>query len=194
MAGRPVHLTQAGAPTLRDRLWSVMRERRNEWLTLNEIMIAIGERVSKGTIRDYLLGYAKAGYVEATKPERFQRAQYRLLHDVGVDAPRIKKDGTEAPLPGRTRMWRAMRILKRFSIQELLAHTVGGEPIAEAEAETYCRTLARAGYLQGPGEDGRYVIVPARWSGPRAPMVQRTRVVWDPNLGKIVWPTHMEAD
>lgn len=193
MAGRPVHLTPAGAPTLRDRLWRVLRERQQDWLTLREIMIAMDIQANRSTIRGYLKGYAAAGYVEVADAERFQFARYRLVRDVGVDAPRVKRDGTEAPTPGRTRMWRAMRILKRFSPAELAAHAAG-EPIAEAEAESYCKMLAKAGYLRGKGEDGRYDVVPARLSGPKAPMIQRTHVVWDPNLGRIVWPTHLEAD
>lgn len=34
----------------------------------------------------------------------------------------------------------------------------------------------------------RAIAIAARYSGPKAPQVQRVQQVFDPNLGKVVWP------
>ena len=58
--------------------------------------------------------------------------------------------------------------------------------------------LQRAGYLKvavskGPYRRARYMLIPARNSGPQAPLIQRIKQVYDPNLGKVVWPRQVGA-
>ncbi|MEW6490806.1 MAG: hypothetical protein AB1578_23205, partial [Thermodesulfobacteriota bacterium] len=64
------------------------------------------------------------------------------------------------------------------SIEE---HVVG-----EADAEHYCRYLAKAGYLARVGHR-RYRHLPRRRTGPLPPQIQRVRQVFDPNTGEVVW-------
>ncbi len=65
-------------------------------------------------------------------------------------------------------------------------------PVAVQEAAFYCQYLARAGYLVvtaegGPNRATRFRLLPSRYSGPRAPQIQRIRQVWDANKQEVVW-------
>lgn len=87
--------------------------------------------------------------------------------------------------PLRTKLWRAMRILREFTIGDLLAVC---EVSSRASVNTFCFELRRAGYLmqrRSPRKHGesRYRLL--RDSGPESPVRVRTRhLFWDPNDGK----------
>jgi hypothetical protein len=63
--------------------------------------------------------------------------------------------------------------------------------IKEATAEKYLRHLRDAGYLiQVKGSRSCAVMwrfLPSMHTGPRAPMIQRVKRVWDQNLKKVMW-------
>lgn len=194
MPRNPVHLTPAGCPTSRDVLWAEARKLK----TFTIADLAKAARVKHGTAHEYVRGLVAAGYLElqgkAQAPDascsRFQRNLYRLVHDCGIEAPRVRRDGSELPASGRERMWRTMRVLGDFTVHDLVIHaSAGGPAVAHQEAETYCRWLARAGYLRasGKGEAVRFRFIKTRYSGPRPPMIQRVHRLWDPNLGKVVY-------
>ena len=115
--------------------------------------------------------------------------RYELVKD-SLEAPRVRSDGSFVTQGrGRQNMWRSMQILKRFTLSDLVAGSSTEEhPISWAEAEHYTAYLARAGYLKkaGRGMTSSYLLV--RNTGPKAPMIQRIRQVWDQNLKKVVWP------
>jgi hypothetical protein len=75
-------------------------------------------------------------------------------------------------------------------------------PISQASAKTYVLALASAGYLEcvqpavkgGKALPARYRLIPAMDSGHRAPMIQRTKSVFDPNLNKVVWSERKGMD
>jgi len=96
-------------------------------------------------------------------------------------------------------MWGTMhRLYERadFSILELVATASTSKcAISEESATAYVRALAKAGYLRCtvPAKRSRkpivarYTLIPSKYSGPRAPMVQRTLAVFDPNENRVVW-------
>lgn len=202
MPRKPAHLTPAGAPTSRDLLWVEMRRRRR--FTMAEIADKVG--VERETAKDFFHGLAAAGYLvpdgeepaPGVHPNKYgSRTIYVLARDCGVDAPRVRRDGTEFPASGRERMWRTMRAMGEFSARDLAAHaSAGGAQVAVAEADTYCKYLRRAGYLRvsGSGQEARFRFIPSRYTGPRPPMIQRVRRIWDPNLGKVVWEAKPKED
>ena len=57
--------------------------------------------------------------------------------------------------------------------------------VGVAEAAEYCRYLHMAGYLTKRG--GAYQMHATAFTGPHAPMIQRTRRVWDPNRNEVRW-------
>ena len=71
--------------------------------------------------------------------------------------------------------------------------------VSEASADDYIIFLHRAGYLKmiAPAKVGgfskvrekaRYRFLSHKNTGPKAPMIQRVKHVYDPNLEQVVWP------
>ncbi|MGB8414424.1 MAG: hypothetical protein WCE23_16535 [Candidatus Binatus sp.] len=87
-----------------------------------------------------------------------------------------------APSAARERMWKAMRILRRFQIGELLQVA---EIARRKAAERYLRDLTGADYLRIEKrvrgcEGSVYVLI--RNTGPFAPRVGRKGLTIDPNI------------
>ncbi len=173
----------------REAIWAAIRELRE--FTIFDL--AGMADVLEKTVKDYLDGLRRAGFVENVGSIRSfgggaGRALYRLIHDPGVDAPRVRRDGTILPEAGRDRLWRCMRILRDFSITDLVVQASLPEaPVAAGEAEFYCLYLARAGYLVELEPNRRYQFLPSAYTGPRAPMIRRVREVVDANTGEVRW-------
>jgi hypothetical protein len=177
--------------TGRDLVWDAMRDLRT--FTVDELCKRTG--LKRGSVDDYVQALIKAGLVirSGDRPSplgnagSFPRAEYSFAAQVvPLETPRVHRDGTIIPQSGRQRMWRAMGILKEFSLRDLVA-TAGlpEAPIEITEAGYYCNWLARGGYLRSAAS-GRYLVIPAMRHGPRAPMIQRVRRLLDPNTGEIV--------
>ncbi|MEW6427295.1 MAG: hypothetical protein AB1568_04585 [Thermodesulfobacteriota bacterium] len=151
--------------------------------------IADCTRLGRDTVRDYVTGLRRAGYIEVAGLDGgiTGSTYYRLTKDAGAEAPRLRKDGSEVTQGrGREQMWVAMRILRDFSARDLAVHASTEECIvAEATAADYCHHLHRAGYLNRNGN--RYRWVAARYTGPKPPMIQRVKQVYDQNIGKVMW-------
>lgn len=152
------------------------------------------------TIRDYLTGLTNAGYLSRTAPGggKSQPVLFKLLQDCGIEAPRVRKDGTEVTQgKGREQMWRALGILGqkgiRFTFRDLCLYASTADcPVAEEDVKHYIRYLAEAGYLLvaekgGPRVAAKYRMPQSKWTGPKPPMIQRVRQLYDPNLKKVVW-------
>ena len=171
----------------RDAMWAAMRQLGS--FTLMDVSRTAG--VTEPAATDYVKALVLAGIVERVGelvmgPRGQKRRQYRLARDMGIDAPRVAKDGRVLPPSGRQRMWRAMGILKEFSVRDLAATaSLPQAPVALAEAVYYCAWLARGGYLR-PSTPGRYVTVEAMRFGPRAPLIQRIRRLVDANTGEVM--------
>lgn len=86
---------------------------------------------------------------------------------------------------GRARMWTAMRVLRTFSVPEVVATA----EVSVTAAHKYLRALERAGYLQVArekqnGRTGGHVLYRlSRDTGPYAPRLGKDGVR-DPNLGQ----------
>lgn len=162
--------------TERERAWAYMRRQRV--FTRQQLCQAV--KVEPDGIRNYLRGLTNAGIL--------QRADgaYTLIRDSGVDAPRVRRDGTLLPPTGRERMWAAMPVLGEFSALELArVASLPEAPIPEKAAIKYCCCLAKGGYLVR-AKPGRYRCIPARRHGPKAPQIQKLERLFDPNTGEVV--------
>lgn len=191
---KPIHLTAASRkPQGRQAIWEEIRAQR-QGFTLTSLAAATD--IHKDTIRSYLQGLEAAGYIHRTFESPI--SGYHLERDVGVEAPRVTKDGKPVTQgSGREQMWRTMKIMGDFSWRDLaIAASTEAVVVAESDAQDYCGNLAKAGYLvvvvkgKGTGKGAspsRYRFNRIRNTGPRPPMVQRLKSVFDPNLCKIVW-------
>ena len=176
----------------RDTAWKAIREKKV--FTVRDIHMETTLDIS--TIRDYLTGLTKAGFLEKedvqSLPDTVSRnkaPEYTLVKDVGADAPRVRKDGTLVTQgQGRINMWRSMKIMKTFTTQELaVTASTPTCTVKHATAEDYCYHLNKAGYL-GKIEKGMYFFINSQFTGPKPPMIQRVKRVWDQNLKKVMWP------
>lgn len=196
----------------REELWAKIRSLKT--FTPTDLT---GIAMDNTTINAYLRGLVTAGYLirepaneagsswqagsgatpAALRAGRngtatFQAFRYLLKRDA-VEPPRVKEDGTEAVMgKGRAQLWKSMKILKTFCVMDLVACSSTEEhPVAFEEARTYVNYLTKAGYLRKldalPLQKASFRLI--RWTGPRPPMIQRIKQVWDPNLKTVTWPS-----
>lgn len=191
----------------RQHIWEAIRRLAAKGLAFNERQIwaeipaQARITIELDTVRDYRRALVAAKILtQATPPEHHRiPATFRLLADEGIEAPRLRRDGSRVTMGlSQEQMWRTLRMLSAdINAVELAAHaSTPAVPVDRVAANDYLLTLNTAGYLictkegKGRGNGGtlaRYRIKPTRNTGPRPPMVCRTRVVYDPNEDKVVW-------
>lgn len=206
----------------RQRIWDAIRacDRGATW-AIDEVVAAtrsaqaLDGTVDPETARTYVAALQRAEIVELAKvePGRYGRKRYRLLRDEGADAPRLRRDGSRVTQGlAQEQMWRTLRMVRGdTNARELAAHASTPDvPVAEDAAHDYLMRLHIAGYLDrtaegkgigrgwgkgGTGRQARYRLRADRNTGPKPPMVCRTKVVFDPNLQAVVWaPVVTEED
>lgn len=205
MPRKPAHLEMTGGRGPRQRIWEVIRKHPADFTAFVIEKAAI---IDASTIRTYVQALERAGFVEQAG-ERLKptdRKRYRLTRDVGIEAPRLDRKGNALRATGTENMWRTMRIMGDFTPAELaIRASTAATQVTETTAKSYVGLLAAAGYLgvvehghsyiRGVGaKQTRYRLLASKYSGPRPPMIQRTRSVYDPNLGKIVWQEEPDHD
>lgn len=211
MPRKPAHLEFVGGKGLRQRIWDRIRE-IPALRPFSLLDILYGTEIhSESTAREYITGLFCAGYLDLRRAavttgaaSRRTPALYTLARDAGAEAPRVRKDG--APVTqglAQEQMWRTLRMTGGdTNARELAAHaSTPAIPVAEAAAGDYLRNLHHAGYLictaaarttmkNGGKSPARYRLKPAGDgkgnTGPRAPMVCRTHVLYDPNTDATV--------
>ena len=192
----PAALAAAGRKPPRDIMWAKIRELKTGF-TLEQV--AAPARLDLTSARHFMNTLVAAGLVQSTPGERTPRGRlgpaiFTLVRDPGIVTPRFDLDGQPVTQGGtRAAAWRAMRALKSFTIRDL--HVTSG--ITEVDAKSYCKYLLKAGYIafkqKGAGKGAGatvsvYRFVESRFTGPQAPQVTRIKVVFDPNIGRAVWP------
>lgn len=189
---------RSGFLTHRDAIWASIRELKTG---ISTGVLESRTRASQATIKTYLKGLTAAGYLQRTDARaqggafnRYQKATWNLIKDNGVEAPRVTRDG-EPVTQGlaRVNMWRTMRIIGSFNLQHLVIQaSTEHTQIKQQDAKDYIKYLRAAGYVRisHPGKKGRptvYQFIAARYTGPKPPMVQHVKQVFDPNTMQVVW-------
>jgi hypothetical protein len=194
----------AGKVTGRQAVWQAVRRRKR--FTLDDIWH--DTKHERATVWSYLKALRAGGYIadDGKAPPRTQtlslkRPQekhrlmtFKLIKDVGIEAPKLKPDGTPSVqgLP-REQMWRTMKLVGDFTFRELaIAARTEIVNVSEEDARAYVKHLKAAGYLMvtkeaTPRSLAVYRFVRSKNTGPRAPMIQRLKTVFDPNLCKVMW-------
>lgn len=177
----------------RDNMWKLMMEFKT--FTVNEI--ATKCTVSNSNVSLYLRLLETAGYVSVKRdPNRLNRTlnTYTIVKRQR-ETPRIRKDGSEVKQGrGTEQMWRSMKMLKSFTPKDLhVASSTAEIAVKLATAKDYIAHLLRADYLHvieksTPKKQARYALKRSKYTGPKPPQIQRVKQVFDPNLGKVVWP------
>ncbi|NBF12880.1 hypothetical protein GV818_29980 [Pseudomonas sp. Fl4BN1] len=183
-----------GGKPPRQHIWEAIRAINASPKALTTYAVARKSGQDDQAVRAYFRDMEKAGIVSKVRTiDRFD-AEWELLKDEGVEAPRITKDGKVSKYAGGAEnVWRALRILGEFSAAEAAAAaSVNGVSISEYGAQVYLSGLAKAGYLTRSGGTAgnktRFRLIPSRYTGPKHPIYQRDfNQVYDPNLDQVVW-------
>jgi hypothetical protein len=183
---------QVRLPRGRDWMWEVIRDLAETQGRFTVRDVHGRTSMARRPVEDYCRRLAKGGWLEHVETGAYKRRFYRLRFDQ-PDAPRPRADGTSVEKTGACtdQLWRTMAMLSRFRVRDLaIAASTAAHPVAEGTARRYCRAMARAGYLvtvrEATGaEPALYFFPPNRRTGPIAPRVQATELVYDPNTGWI---------
>ncbi|MBD2006326.1 MULTISPECIES: hypothetical protein [Cyanophyceae] len=177
-------------------LWQSMKELG----TFNTERLQKDAQVGLATTVAYCRHLRNAGYLLLIgKDERFPI--YKMVRDTGVYAPVIDVDGIFDPniqgnLDPKARMWKAIRILKKFTLADLQ----GTAEVPSKVAWKYVNFLCRTGFLHLLNPDARRsaskrVYMLARNTGPISPTVCRLgkrEQVLDFNT-KTYYDVHLEV-
>lgn len=196
MSRRPI--TEMAALTKKgllgyEAIWAHMLKFGGDPFTLRHIV----EKTSAhpANVRDYLKRLVRAGYAEETAELHGKAKLYRLLKTPGK-APRLQRSGQLVEQgAGRAHMWRSIKMMGVFTTTDLaIAASTESVSITEVYARDYVRFLKQAGYLkvvqphQNRKSKASYRLLKNMNTGPRAPVVQRIKAVYDPNLNRVMWP------
>lgn len=198
-----------GRPVLRgiDHVWSVILDltRNGDTFTHHDVDQRCCDPADYG-ITDYLRRLTLAGILadagsEPARGRRRGRRIYRLVQR-HQEAPRLRRDGSRVPVRANQLMWNTMRNLLRdgFTSRELATFASTDEVSVPAPtAQSYIKHLAAAGYLTvlqesvGPHR-AKWRLKPSMASGPLAPKLLRTHVVYDPNTHALHGPAEVVAE
>jgi hypothetical protein len=143
----------------------------------------------KPLVGRYITRLCAAGIAEPAEVQGWFRLIRRPAQPPVLDA-----SGAPAAPTGQQQMWTAIRSLKSFNYVEL-AHAASTDtrPVNPSTAKTYANALGRAGYLAmihpgRPGVPTIWRLKPSMNTGPHAPMIMRTKFVWDQNRAEVVGP------
>jgi hypothetical protein len=146
------------------------------------------------SVEHYLAFLRAEGIVETIGEERhgpILHLRQRIVRD-GDAPPARRSEGAQMGLRQQA-LWTAMRSLKTFTPAELAyAASTDALPIGSDTARSYVRDLKLAGYV-APLAGTAYRLMPARNTGPRAPIVLRAeQAAFDLNLMQAVNVTASE--
>lgn len=206
---KSANVAAVGGVMPRQRVYDVLREYARAQRFVSLWVIATDAQVDEAVVQTYVRALHLAGLVvereevararctsdgRTYQPGIGQECAYRLVRDLGVEAPRLTREGLAlAGLTTQEAIWRAVRVLRRFSWVDVHAAVSPDDaPTAPATVKAYLADLHAAGYTkkvmtEKPGTPALWALRPDRDTGPRAPMVQRSKVVFDPNEGRAVF-------
>lgn len=205
---KPAHMNGSNLSG-QDAIWvgirtlkSFTREELIMWLFKNGY-----PNINNSTVTSYMRRLSKGKYIEIDKAgeqgnKKSQEHHFKLINDCGNNAPHLSADGSPSKRgAGSRNLWLSMRILGEFDYRELAA-TSSNEDIAvsEATAERYINTLKTAGYLHQT-QAAKIGITPRRFrlirsknTGPKPPVVQNIKQVYDPNINEVVWSSEDQKE
>lgn len=172
-------------------LWRALRA-APEPLTIRELHLA--SRAHPNAIQLRLKRWERAGLVTilATNPRRF-----KMPEGAPETPPTVNRRGEQGPASTQhQRMWRAMHVMRRFTLPELqMAATV-----TRRSGETFINALQRAGYVatevRGNSRTGVWSVYRLlRRPGPKTPVIKHRKcadtgrtlkALFDPNNGKSI--------
>ncbi len=201
MGRNPITEEIRGGQSPRQRIWAQIRKYSQSF---TQAQLSELSKTNESIVKDYVKVLVKAGFIAVIDTENVgricKRNIYSLIRDYGIEAPQINKKGelVERATVNEA-MWGTIRRVlkgKQFNHQELATFaSTETQTISQETAKTYIYYLTAAGYLNCVAEAVRgkkhalakYVFKANMDTGPRAPMIQRTKQVYDPNKNKVMF-------
>lgn len=189
-----------------DHYWEVIRRLGKDGAAFT-VKDVVGEsNAHHATVDDFIKRLVRAEFLrqEGTRGEgRFAQKLFVLVH-ASRETPSLRRDGTPGQY-GRARqqMWNVIRGphgRSPLSAADLVMLAATEDtPIALGSAKEYLQRLEKAGYLQVVQKAAqhrltRYRMRPAMNTGPMAPKLLRTRIVYDPNTRALAGTAVAEED
>jgi len=177
----------------RDHYWSVIMDfaMREETFIARDVF-GKSNVPDSGDIRAFLKCLTLAGYVESTGENP---VSYRVIKKQAA-TPRVRPDGSVIEGVGRNQaMWNLMRGpvgRSGFSADDLVQKASTDEVKISVDcAKRYIKRLDDAGYLVLRQKGGKHRppewrLLPHMMTGPDAPKVLKSRMVYDPNRQQMV--------
>jgi len=160
-------------------VWEAMRRRQS--FTIKDIVA--DTHVPRRAVTTYASKLVAAGHLRRISlTETEQGLRYQMVGQPGPATP--ADDGQRSP---EGKIWVAARILGHFTL-DLIACVA---EVDATEVRRYLNWLEKAGYVRVTRRGRKiesYTFIPARYSGPKPPQVQRITQIFDANLGRVVWP------
>jgi len=184
----------------RERMWAAMIKLTNankvdRTFTASDV-IDLAHPCEFKTVGDYLAALEKACLVELVAEQGrkangdMSNRRWRLLVN-WAQAPRVNKAGHVVTQGlGVLAMWRAARIRKTFTPNELAQDATAGEvKVSVDTARQYCCALAKSGHFAyvTKGSGGKpSTLRLVKDTGPHAPAITKAKVVFDRNEARHV--------
>lgn len=183
-------------PCRRSEMWRVIRTLKGKSFTRNDLRLIL-EWAHKDEIDGkYLNLLVKHGFLTIVEQERPTR--YQFIKDNGIDAPRFTNEGVlMVNSTVNENVWRSMRILKTFTVNELVANSgTSKKSVSHGTVIAYVRLLRNAGYLivveKLKNKVERLKLI--KDTGRKPPQILRVKEVYDPNINKIVYREVPDAE
>ena len=189
---KPVQMELVGGKPIRQRVWEQIRLHRESFYIAT---IAQQAEVEVDTARRYIHCLDKGGFLVKVAGAEFEKAEYQLLKDTGIEAPKLNAQGQLVTMGlAQEAIWRCLRMLGALDAFQILNHvTAAGIDIKLDNVRRYLRALKKAGYLKlirpaipAQRKPEVLALIPRMNTGPRPPQIQRVGVVYDPNLNKVM--------
>ena len=198
---KPAHMNGANLSG-QDAIWVGIRTLKN--FTREELIMWLFRNgypnINGATVTSYMRRLSKGKFLaiaEAAEKGNKKNQQYRyeLINDCGHHAPKLSADGSPSKRGmGSRNLWLSMRILGDFDYRDLAATASNDDvTVSEATAERYINALKTAGYLHlvQAARIGitprRFRLIPSKNTGPKPPVVQTVKQIYDPNINEVVW-------
>ena len=170
--------------------WDIIRTVgvRGQSFTLPQVCEMVEDH--SASVRDYVRRLVKAKYIKKTITAK-QPDQFVILRAV-INAPSIRRDGTECAPTINSLMWRTMQLRSIFDADFLVAAAKEQKiELAVNTANKYLLALWHAGYLMvakkhSVGKRACYQFKYGMKTGELAPQIMRKKIVWDRNLCQIM--------
>lgn len=176
-----------------ETLWPmILKIARNGPFTALDVRLAVGGH--PGPVESYLARLRAGGFI-AVAGETTDRRTLFALASRRVLPPHVDGRGGESHTFAVTeRIWRAIRMLKSFSLTSLTAHLHDpAQPIGRDTVSAYVNALTEAGYLDQDGADRplgeRRLHFRRHMDGRLPPRLMRASLVYDPNRQAIAGHT-----